>query len=159
MKRLAARLGIALIAFLFGIGIARIGFRHESIKAVRLLSGPPCAHGIVSVEVQYQVPLRISISDTACQNPHSANVQFAVQNTGSKPIIKYEIRGIMSYDDLVDDGLGVSTEGVENFQSHQTRTGFIGGGVMKVGEMKGFKLAVWSVDFADGTKWFRSPPQ
>ena len=158
MRRFAARLGIALLTFLFGIGIASIGFRHESIKEVRLLSGPPCAHGIVSVELQSQVPLRISISDTACQDSDSANVQFAVENIGSKPIIKYEIRGIMSYDGLVDDGLGVSTGGFENFQPHQTQTGYIGGGVLKVGGLKGFKLTVWSVDFADGTKWTRPLP-
>lgn len=158
MRGIATRLGIASITFLFGIGIASISFRHEAIKASRLLSGPPCAHGIVSVELQSQAPLRISISDTACQNSHSAHVQFAVENISSKPIIKYEIRAIMSYDGLVDDGLGVSTEGVENFQPHQTRTGFIGGGVLRVGELKGFKLRVWSVDFADGTKWTRLLP-
>jgi hypothetical protein len=114
---------------------------------------------LVSVETQSQVPLRISISDTACQNSHSANVQFAVENIVSKPITKYEIRGIMRYDGLVDDGLGVSTEGFENFDSHQVRTGFIGGGVLRVGELKGFELTVWSVDFADGTKWTRQLPR
>ena len=68
MRRLAARLGMALITFLVGVAIASIGFRRESVKSVRLLSGPPCTKGIVSVEPQYQVPLRISISDTACQS-------------------------------------------------------------------------------------------
>jgi len=36
----------------------------------------------------------------------------------------------MKYDNLVDDGLDVSTEGFENLQSHQTQTGFIGGGIV-----------------------------
>ena len=62
----------------------------------------------------------------------------------------------MKYDNLVDDGLDVSTEGFENLQSHQTQTGFIGGGVLQVGELKGFQLTVWSVTFGDGTKWTKS---
>jgi len=45
--------------------------------------------------------------------------QFVVENISSKPIIKYEIRSIMKYDNLVDDGLGVSTEGFENLQPQQ----------------------------------------
>jgi hypothetical protein len=122
---------------------------------MRFLSGPPCTNGIVSVEPQSQVLLRLSISDTACQNSHSANVQFAVENIGSKAIIKYEIRSILKYDGLLDDGLGFSTAGIENFQPHQTRMGFIGGGVLKVGELKGFQLTVWSVTFSDGTNWTR----
>ena len=156
MRRLAARLGMALITFLIGVAIASIGFRRESVKSVRLLSGPPCTNEIVSVEPQYQVPLRISISDTACQSSHEANVQFVVENISSKPIIKYEIRSIMKYDNLVDDGLGVSTEGFGNLGSHQTQTGFIGGGVLQVGELRDFQLTVWSVTFGDGTKWTRS---
>jgi hypothetical protein len=83
-------------------------------------------------------------------------VQFEVENISSKPIVKYEICGIMKYDNLVDEGLCVAAEGYETFQPHQTRTGFIGGGVLKVGELRGFQLTVWSVTFADGTKWTRS---
>lgn len=158
MRRLVTRLAIASITFLVGIGIASISLRRESIKRSRFFSGPPCAQGIVAVETQSQAPLRISISDTACQNSYSASVQFVLENTSSKPIINYEIVGTRSYDGLVNEG-GVLTEGREDFQPHQFRTGFIGGGVLKVGQLRGFKLAVWSVDFADGTKWSRSLPR
>jgi hypothetical protein len=159
MRRLVTRLTIASITFLVGIGIASISLRRESIKRSRLFSGPPCAQGLVSVEPQSQAPLRISILDTACRDSYSASVQFVLENMGSKPIIKYEIQGTLNYDGLVDEGIGVSTEWREAFQPLQKRTGVIGGGVLKVGQLRGFKLAVRSVDFADGTKWSRSLPR
>ena len=159
MRRLAVRLAIATTTFLIGVAMASIGFHRDSIKSGRLLTGPPCTDGIVSVESQPQVPLRISISDTSCQTSHSANVQFAVENIGSKPIMKYEIRGVMTYAGLVDDGLGVTTAGVDNFQPRQRQIGFIGGGVLNVGELKGFQLTVWSVVFDDGTRWTRPSPK
>ncbi|HET6648212.1 MAG TPA: hypothetical protein VFH01_12870 [Pyrinomonadaceae bacterium] len=155
MKRLAVRFGIALITFLIGLAIASVGLRREPVRSMRLLSGPPCTSGIVSVEEQAQAPLRISISDTACRHSHSANVQFVVENVDSRSIVSYEIRSRMKYDGLVDDGLAVSTAGVEHFQPHETQSGFIGGGVLNVGQLKGFQLTVWSVVFADGTKWTR----
>ena len=55
----------------------------------------------------------------------------------------------------MDDGLGVLATGVAHFQPQETRRGFIGGGVQNVGQLKGFQLTVWSVLFADGTKWNR----
>lgn len=155
MRRLSVRLGVALITFLIGLAIASIGFRRETVNSERVLFGPPCTSGVVSVEEQSEAPLRISISDTACQDSHSANVQFVVENVDSRAIVNYEIRSIMMYDGLVDDGLGVLATGVAHFQPHETREGFLGGGVQEVGQLKGFQLTVWSVLFADGTKWNR----
>jgi hypothetical protein len=86
-------------------------------------------------------------------------VQFLVENVSTKPISKYEIHGVLTYDELSDEGLSVLTETIEPLQPHQTQIGFLGGGVLKgsggrpVSELRRFELVVWSITFADGTKW------
>jgi hypothetical protein len=158
---------VALLTFLIGVATSSVWFlnHHQPAKSFRFLSGPPCREGLVSVESRPAVPLHITISDTACQNPQSANVQFLVENLTPKPISKYEIRSVQTYDELIDEGLGVSTETIEPLQPRQTQIGFLGGGVLKrsggkpVSELKSFQLVVWSINFADGTKWTRSSPK
>ena len=166
IRRLTIRLFVALLTFLIGVAASSVWFvnRHQSPEPLRFLSGPRCREGLVSVASHPDVPLHITISDTACENPQTANVQFLVENRSTKPISKYDIHGVQTYDELSDDGLGVSTERVEPLQPHQTDIGFLGGGVLKgaggkpVGELKSFQLVLWSVDFADGTRWTRSSP-
>lgn len=167
LRRFAIRIFVALLTFLIGAAITSVSFRnhHQPAESFRFLSGPPCREGLVSVESHPAAPLRITIADTDCQDSQSGNVQFLVENLSAKPISKYEIRGIQTYDELIDEGLGVSTENVEPLQPRQTQVGFMGGGVMKrsggkpVSELRSFQLVVWSVDFADGTKWTRSSPK
>ena len=167
IKRLAIRIFVALLTCLTGVAISSVWFlnHYQPAKSFRYLSGPPCREGLVSVESRPGVPLHITISDTACENPRCANVQFLVENVSTKPISKYEIRGVETYDELNDDGLGVSTVPAKPLQPHQTEIGFLGGGVMTraggipVSELKSFQLVVWSVDFADGTKWTRTSPK
>ena len=165
IRRLALRLITALLTFLIGAATAVWSPIHDQrVNLPKLLSGQPCRDGLVSVESWPDVPLRVTISDTACENPQSANAQFMVENLSTKPISKYEIRGVLTYDELIDEGLGVSTEKLEPLLPHQTQIGFLGGGVMKrsggkpVSELRSFQLVVWSISFSDGTKWTRCSP-
>lgn len=166
IRRVAIRIFAALLTFLIGVATSSVWFlnHYQPAKSFRFLSGPPCREGLVSVESRPAVPLHITISDTACQNPQSANVQFLVENLSNKPISKYEIRSVQTYEELIDEGLGVATEIIEPLQPRQTQIGFLGGGVLKrsggkpVSHLKSFHLVVWSIDFADGTKWTRSSP-
>ena len=166
MKRLTARLIVGLLTFTIGIGAASawVVLRRSPAKSNKLLSGIPCRDGLVSVEPQVDVPLRITISEAVCDNPQGASVQFVVENVSSKPISKYDICRIATYEGLIDDKSGVTTMGTI-LQPHQTKIGFIGGGVITgaggvpVGELKSYKLGVWSVIFADGSTWKRSSPR
>jgi hypothetical protein len=156
MKRLAIRLIAVLLTFLIGTAAtsAWFIFRRLPVQSNKLLSGPPCREGVVSVEPQHGVPLLIKISEAACDNPQVASVHFVVENISSKPISKYNIRSIETYERFLNDGSGVIEGGI--LQPRQTRRGFLGGGVMQVGELKSYKLAVWSVTFTDGTTWTRT---
>lgn len=163
IKRLAIRLFIGLLTFLIGVATSSVWslVHYQRVESSRFLSGQPCRDGVVSVESRSDVPLRITISDTACDNPQSANVHFVVENVSTKPITRYEIRSLRAYDELTDEGSGVSTETIEPLQPRQTQIGFLGGGVVRgscgkpVSELKSFQLVVWSIDFADGTTWTR----
>ena len=136
-------------------------YRHSRRPQSRkLVLGPPCRESLVSVEPQVDAPIRIKISDAACDNPQGASVEFVAENISSSPISQFEIRAIETYDELIDQGSGVTTMG-PIFFPHQTRIGFIGGGVMTaaggkaVGPLKSYQLTVWSVTFADGKTWTR----
>jgi len=163
IRRFVIRIFVALLTFLIGVAISSVWFlnHHQPAKSIRFLSGPPCRERLVSVESPPAVPLRITISDTACEKPQSARVQFLVENVSTKPISKYEIHGVLTYDELSDEGLSVLTETIEPLQPHQTQIGFLGGGVLKgsggrpVSELRKFELVVWSITFTDGTKWTR----
>ena len=164
IKKITIRAGAAVLTFAIGVAISSVWFRNhdQAAKPFRYLSGPTCREGLVSVESLPDVPLRITIADTACEKPQTASVHFVVENLSTKPIKKYEVHGYLIYDDLIDDGMGVTTERVEPLQPRQTDIGFLGGGVMTraggipVGELKHFRLVLWSVEFADGTDWVRS---
>lgn len=164
IRRLALRLMTALLTFLIGVAAAAVwsSIHNQQVNSPRLLLGQPCREGLVSVESRPDVPLRVTISDTACEHPRSAKAHFIVENLSTKPISKYKIRAVLTYDELIDEGLGVSTETVEPLQPHQTQSGFLGGGVLTraggrpVSELRSFQLVVWSVTFSDGTTWTRS---
>ena len=166
IRRLAIRLVTALLTFLIGVATVAVWspIHDQRVNSPKLLQGQPCRDGLVSVESRPDVPLRVTISDTACQNPQSANVQFMVENLSTKPISQYEIRSVLTYDELIDEGMGVSTETIEPLLPHQTQIGFLGGGVMKrsggkpVSELRSFQLVVWSISFSDGTNWTRCSP-
>ena len=167
IRRFAIRLFVALLTFLIGVTTFTVWFRNHppAAKSFRFLSGPTCRAGLVSVESQPAALLHITVSDSECRDRQTANVQFLVENLSTKPISKYEIRAVQTYDELIEDGLGVTAVRGEPLEPRETETGFLGGGVLNgaggkpVGEMKGFQLVVWSIEFADGTTWTRNSPK
>ena len=163
MKNLTRFVLIAASTLIVGSGATAGWFvyRHSSRpQSPRLVLGPPCREGLVSVEPQVDAPIRIKIAEAACDNPQGASVQFVAENISSSPISQFEIRTIKTYDELVDQGSGVTTMD-SILYPHQTRTGFVGGGVITaaggkaVGPIKSYQLTVWSVTFADGKTWTR----
>jgi hypothetical protein len=163
MKKLA-RLVLIAAAILIAGSVATAAWflfrQSRRPQSQKLVLGPPCRDGLVSVEPQFDAPMRITISNAACDNPQGASVQFLAENISSSPISQFEIRAIETYDQLVDQGSGVTTMG-PLVHSHETRIGFIGGGVITtaggkpVGPLKHYQLTVWSVTFADGKTWTR----
>ena len=138
-----------------------LAFHRSHGQEAKLVLGPPCREGVVSAEAQPDAPLRITIGDAGCDKPQTASVQFVVENVGSSPISQFEVRAIETYDELVDEGTGVTTMGLVLYP-HQTQIGFIGSGVITaaggkpVGPLKTYQVTVWSVTFSDGTTWRRS---
>jgi hypothetical protein len=136
-------------------------FRHSRRpQSQKFVLGPPCRDGLVSVEPQTDSPMRITILTSACDNAQTASVQFLAENVSSSPITQFEIRAIETYDELVDQGSGVTAMGAL-LHPHETQIGFIGGGVITaaggkpVGPLKHYALTVWSVTFDDGKTWTR----
>jgi len=163
MKRLT-RFLLIVVSVLTVSSVAATGwfaFHRSHRQQARLVFGPPCREGLVSAEPQTDAPLRLTIADAGCDNSQTASVQFVAENVSSSPIIQFEIRAIETYDELVDQGGGVTTIGIV-LNPHHTQTGFIGGGVITgacgkpVGPLKTYQVTVWSVTFGDGRTWTRT---
>ena len=162
MKKLSIRLFVALITFAIGVGAASVwsAGRRDKAKTVDQLKGPPCVADVVSVDQQPNVPLHITVVDTACYDRLTA-AQFVVENTSSKAITRYEIRGIRTFERSIDTGLGVSTSGM-TLGPHESQEGFIGTGEgsvrgVQVGRLRHLEVSVWSIVYADGTTWCSLP--
>ncbi len=160
---------VGLITFTLGVGISSRRFVRPHVNRSAKLIGPPCREGLVSVEPQLDVPLRITISDAACDRPQEARVQWVAENIGPVPIsrfeirsIGFEIRSIETYDRPVDGRKGVITIG-SSLDPHRTTTGLVGSsaisGVAGAPVLTSYKLTVWSVTYADGKTWTRAPAE
>ena len=162
MKKISALVFVGLITFTLGVGISSRRFVRPHVNRSAKLIGPPCREGLVSVEPQLDVPLRITISDAACDRPQEARVQWVAENIGKVQISRFEIRSIETYDRAVDGRKGVMTIG-SNLDPHQTTTGLIGSsalsGVAGAPVLTSYKLTVWSVTYADGKTWTRAPAE
>ena len=127
--------------------------------------GTPCDEGVISVEVQENAPIQIKVKESDCKTTQTARVLFTVKNLSSKPIIEFTVRSLETYEHYYTEASGVTMGGFRNpLESSETYDrGFIGGGTetkaggIPVGKLKSYVLAVWSVTFADGTKWEREP--
>src|SRR2546430_6065692 len=62
MKKFLARVFVGLLTFTFGVTISSRRFVRPHVNRSAKLFGPPCREGLVSVEPQLDVPLRITIS-------------------------------------------------------------------------------------------------
>jgi len=124
--------------------------------------GPACRSGFVSVDLQPDAPVQITIADTACKNNQFVTVNYVAENISSSPITEFQISAIQTYDDFVDAGTSVTLMGT--LQPDQIRSGLIGGGSITsvcgrpVGPLRQFQLTVSSVKFADGKTWSRKLP-
>ena len=159
MKKLAKLILIVEILTVGCIGAARwLRLRQAAQAQPKLVLGPRCQEGLVSVETQPDAPVRLTVVDAGCDQPQTASVGFVAENVSSLAITKYEVRAIETYDELVDKGSSV-TEMVRVFNPHETRTGFIGGGVGMItrgkpaGPLRHYQIALASVTFVDGTTW------
>ena len=161
MPKLATLTLIGLLTFTFGVAISSRRFVRPRFDRLPLpeLSGPPCREGLVSVEPQPQVPIRITVSGTVCNSPQEARVQFVAENIGTVAITKFEIGGIDAYDRPVYGRKGVNRIG-SNLYPHYTDTGWIGtSSIADVGGapvLTNYKLTVWSVTYVDGKTWTRA---
>jgi hypothetical protein len=156
---------VALILVVGPIAVAGwLGFRRTRHQQPRFVFGPPCRPGIVSVETQPDAPVRLTIADAGCDKPQTASVQFGAENVSSLAISQYEVRAIETYDELVDRGSAVTAMGLV-LNPHETRIGFIGGGVITaacgkpVGPLRLYQITLASVTFTDGTTWMRDELQ
>jgi len=161
MRKLPALVLVSLLTFTIGVGISRRFLRPGVNRSVKLF-GPPCREGLVSVEPQLDIPLRITVSGAACDSPQEARVQWAAENVGTAPISRFEIRSVETYDRPVAGRKGVITIG-STLYPHHTSTGLVGSsastGVAGAPVLMSYKLTVWSVTYADGKTWTRAPAE
>jgi hypothetical protein len=159
MKKLTPLILVGLLTFAFGIAIGLRRSVQPPFDRLLKVSGTPCREGLVTVEPQPHVPIRIAISDAACNGPQEARVQFVAENIGTVAISKFEIGGVDTYDRPVDVRKGENMIG-SNLYPHHTTTGLIGGSAGTVGAgapvLKSYQITVWSITYADGKTWTRA---
>jgi len=137
----------------------------QSTTSERLLPSleTPCAEGVVSVEAQENAPLQITIEESACKTTQTACVRFKAKNVSSKAIVEFDVRSLETYEQHFEDGGGMRASELVLKPNEIYDRGYIGGGVetkaggIPVGKLQTYVLTVWSVTFADGTKWEREP--
>jgi len=159
MKKLAKLiLVVEILTVGYIVAGRRLRFWLAPPPQPKLVLGPACQKGLVSVETQLDAPVRLTIVDAGCDQPQSASVSFIAENVSSLAITKYEVRAIETYDELVHNGSSVTSMG-RVFNPHEMRTGFIGGGVVMIasgrpaGPLRQYQIALASVTFVDGTTW------
>ena len=159
MKKLLILVFIGLLTLSFGVAVASRHFVSRKVSPAVKLVGPPCRAGLVSVDPQPEVPIRITVSDAVCNSSYEARVQFVAENIGAVPISKFEIGGIDTYDRRVDGRKGVDTIG-SNLNPRQTNTGWIESSAIPnaggVPVLTSYKLTIRSVTYADGRTWTRA---
>lgn len=136
------------------------GSRRPGVSDLRRaieLSGPPCREGLVTAEAQPDIPLRLTVGKSACASPQEVKAEFEAENIGSVTIKTFTVRALGDYDRAISIRKGVDiASGV--LKPHQTTTGIVGTGT---GDPKATltscKLTVWSITYADGQTWNRSP--
>jgi hypothetical protein len=127
--------------------------------------GTPCDTGVISVEVQENAPLQIKVEESDCETTQTARVRFTAKNLSSKDIVEFSVRSLETYEHYFTDSSGTTAGGFRNPLKPNDiyNKGYIGGGTLTkaggipVGKLKSYVLTVWSVNFADGTKWEREP--
>jgi hypothetical protein len=161
MQILSRNLFLSAILTLMSVACASAQSKPSDFRLPSL--GTPCAEGVISVEAQENAPLQIIVEESDCKTTQMARVRFTAKNLSSKAIVEFTVRSLQTYEQYYTDTSGSTVGGFENpLKPNETYDrGFIGGGTetkaggIPVGKMKSYILTVWSVTFADGTKWER----
>ena len=158
MKKLLTLVFVGLLTLSFGVAVASFHFVSPRVSPAVQLVGPPCRSGLVSIDPQPEVPIRITVSDAVCNSSYEARVQFVAENIGTVPISTFEIGAIDTYDRPVAGRKGVNTG--SKLYPRQTNTGWIGSSAIpNVGDapvLTSYKLTIRSVTYADGRTWTRA---
>jgi hypothetical protein len=166
MRSATPRLIITIVACLsvIAIGSGCITLRTSSGSTAQksLTAEKPCRDGLIVVEKQPEAPVRISILKTDCMNPYMPGASFQVEPNVARPIHRYEVRILLSYDGVYSSYSTSLAETREpggsvfskNFSTSDYMSWGLKRGWFKDPEPK-FTFTVWSVTYADGSSWNR----
>jgi hypothetical protein len=168
MRSLTPRLLVGTVTcFLVIVGSGCVTFRWSSGSTAQnsFVAATPCREGLIVVEKQPDAPVRISNLKTDCQNPNVPGASFQVEPNVTRPIRRYEVRIIHSYDGVYDSystySAGTKEPGGSVFSADSSSASYMSWGVrrgwFKDPEPK-FTFTVWSVTYADGSVWNRAVP-
>jgi|GEM_PF-2871424 len=162
--------------FIFAIGVCFLlvaasgcvtfGGSSSSTARSALVGEQPCRAGLIVVEEQADAPVRISNLKTDCRNPNVPGAGFQVEPNVARPIRRYEVRILHSYDGVYDgyssDSAGTTgADGGPVFSKDSSSSSYMSWG-LKRGWFKDpepkFTFTVWSVTFTDGSTWNRASP-
>lgn len=125
----------------------------------------PCRDDLIVVENQPDAPVRISILKTDCLNPYFPGAGFQVESNVTRPIRRYQVRILQSYDGVFDSDSTCSAEtkepGGSLFSKDESSSEYMGWalrrGWFNDPEPK-LTFTVWSVTYSDGSVWNRAVP-
>lgn len=167
MRSLTHRLILAIVTCFLGIATCSgcITFRSTSQSTVQnsFAGERPCRAGLIVVENQPDAPVWVSILKTDCLNPYFPGAGFRVESNVNRPIRRYQVRILQSYDGVVDSDSTYSSEtkGTDGslFPKDEASSSYMSW-ALKRGWFKDPEpkliFTVWSVTFADGTIWNRA---
>jgi hypothetical protein len=158
MKKLHTLVFVGSLVLSSGVAFAAFHFVNPSVSPAVKLVGPPCRSGLVSIDRQPEVPIRITVSDAVCNSSYEAKVQFVAENIGTVAINTFEIGALDTYDRPIAGRKGVNTG--SKLEALQTYTGWISSSAMpNAGDapiLTSYKLTIRSVTYADGRTWTRA---
>jgi len=167
MQSLTSRLIITFVAcvLVIAIGSGCITLRTSSDSTGRnsLTAEKACRDGLIVVEKQPDAPVRVSILKTDCLNPYLPGASFQVEPNVTRPIRRYEVRILLSYDGVYSSysstSAGTTEPGVSVFSKDSSSSDYMSWGLER-GWFKDpepmFTFTVWSVTYADGSSWNRT---
>jgi|SRR5882672_1936471 len=160
MRPQVFRLLIAVTTCALGIATGTIW----STSRIATVSGHPCHAGMAVVEQQPDAPIGITILSANCVNGF-AYINVTVEGKTSKLIKGYELHNSKAHHGIVDfDAHGSTTVGPSELGMTAREVANDSSGVGERLDRGWFRepfdevrFSVWSVTFADGTKWHHAP--
>ena len=154
-----------IVAIAICSGCLTLRWSSESTTQNSVVAERPCRDGLIVVENQPDAPVRISILKTDCLNPYFPGAGFQVESKVTRPIRRYQVRILQSYDGVLDSDSTSSSEikepGGSLFSKDESSSEYMSWalkrGWFKDSEPK-LTFTVWSVTYADGSVWNRAVP-